>query len=75
MKIACKNTQDNEEKGRYHYILGQLYNKTRARDSANMEFDKIIKLNRRTPREYLINAYLAKARNLELHRNHFRLFI
>lgn len=66
MKIATKFTQDNEEKGRYHYILGQLYNKIQERDSANMEFDKIIKLNRRTPREYLINAYLAKARNLEI---------
>lgn len=66
MKVACANTQDNEEKGRYHYILGQLYNKIQERDSANMEFDKIIKLNRRTPREYLINAYLAKARNLEI---------
>lgn len=66
MKVAIEYTKDKEEKGRYHYILGQLYNKVRARDSANMEFDKIIKLNRRTPREYLINAYLAKARNLEI---------
>lgn len=69
MKLAIKNTQINEEKGRYHYILGQLYNKIRERDSANLEFDKIIKLNRRIPREYLINAYLAKARNLEVQSN------
>jgi len=66
MKVAIKYTKSNEERGRYHYILGQLYNRVRERDSANMEFDKIIKLNRRTPREYLINAYLAKARNLEI---------
>ena len=66
MKVASKLTQNNEEKGRYHYILGQLYNKVQERDSANLEFDKIIKLNRRIPREYLINAYLAKARNLEI---------
>ena len=69
MKIASSNTRNNEEKGRYHYILGQLYNKVQERDSANMEFDKIIKLNRRIPREYLINAYLAKARNLEVQSN------
>ncbi len=66
MRVAVEYTQNNEEKGRYHYILGQLYNRVRERDSANIEFDKIIKLNRRTPREYLINAYLAKARNLEI---------
>ena len=66
MKIAVENTQSNEEKGRYHYILGQLYNRVRERDSANMEFDKIINLNRRVPREYLVNAFLAKARNLEI---------
>ena len=66
MKLAVKYTKSNEERGRYHYILGQLYNRIRERDSANMEFDKIIKLNRRTPRAYLINAYLAKARNLEI---------
>jgi len=69
MKVAIKYTKSNEERGRYHYILGQLYNRVRERDSANMEFDKIIKLNRRTPREYLINAYLAKARNLEIESN------
>ena len=66
MKVAAEYTQINEEKGRYRYILGQLYNKVRERDSANLEFDKIIKLNRRVPREYLINAYLSKARNLEI---------
>jgi len=69
MKLAIKYTRSNEERGRYHYILGQLYNRVRERDSANMEFDKIIKLNRRTPRSYLINAYLAKARNLEIESN------
>lgn len=69
MKLAIEYTKNKEEKGRYHYILGQLYNRVRERDSANMEFDKIIKLNRRTPREYLINAYLAKARNLEIESN------
>lgn len=66
MKLAVAYTKNKEEKGRYHYILGQLYNRVKERDSANMEFDKIIKLNRRTSREYLINAYLAKARNLEI---------
>ncbi len=66
MKVAVENTKSREEKGRYLFILGQLYNKIRERDTANTYFDKIIKLNRRVPREYLVNAYIAKARNLEI---------
>ena len=53
----------NNEEGRYNFILGQLYNRLNKRDSANYAFDKVIDLNRRSPREYYVNAYLAKARN------------
>ena len=63
IKTAAVHTGNNDEKGRYHYIEGQLYNQLQMRDSANLAFDKIIDLNRKTPREYLINAYLGKARN------------
>ncbi len=66
IKVAIENTKSMEEKGRYLFILGQLYNKIRERDTANIHFDKLIKLNRRVPREYLVNAYIAKARNLEI---------
>jgi len=63
IKTAANYTEKNDEKGRYHYIEGQLYNQLQIRDSANLAFDKVIELNRKTPREYLINAYLGKARN------------
>jgi tetratricopeptide (TPR) repeat protein len=63
IKTAASTTEKNDEKGRYHYIEGQLYNQLQMRDSANLAFDKVIELNRKTPREYLINAHLGKARN------------
>ncbi|RFN59144.1 type IX secretion system periplasmic lipoprotein PorW/SprE [Marixanthomonas ophiurae] len=65
MKIASENVQKNELKGRYNYIKGQLYNRIGERDSANMAFDQVIELNRKSPRVYMINAYIAKARNFD----------
>jgi|TARA_R100000306_G_scaffold22125_2_gene25719 tetratricopeptide (TPR) repeat protein len=65
MKIASENVEDNELKGRYNYIKGQLYNRIGERDSANMAFDQVIELNRKAPRVYMINAYIAKARNFD----------
>ncbi|WP_449564825.1 type IX secretion system periplasmic lipoprotein PorW/SprE [Luteirhabdus pelagi] len=65
MKMASENAQDNELKGRYLYIKGQLYNRLELRDSANMAFDEVIELNRKSPRVYMINAYIAKARNFD----------
>jgi tetratricopeptide (TPR) repeat protein len=63
IKTAARYTKKDDEKGRYYFIEGQLYDQLQMRDSANLAFDKVIELNRKTPREYLINAHLGKARN------------
>jgi len=60
---AAIHSRNNEEKGRYLYIKGQLLNQLGYKDSANYAFDQVIALNRRTPRRYMLNAYMAKARN------------
>ena len=65
LNIAAMNTKNNEEKGRYLYIKGQLYNQLGKKDSANYAFDEVIALNRRTNRKYMLNAYMAKARNFD----------
>ncbi|WP_025743743.1 type IX secretion system periplasmic lipoprotein PorW/SprE [Aquimarina pacifica] len=62
---AAIHTRKNEEKGRYFYIKGQLLNELGRKDSANYAFDQVIDLNRRTPRRYMMNAYMAKARNFD----------
>jgi tetratricopeptide (TPR) repeat protein len=65
MKIASDYVKDNELKGRYTFIKGQLYNHLGEKDSANMAFDKVIDMNRKTSRSYLINAHMEKARNFD----------
>ena len=60
---AAEHTRDNEKKGRYRYIEGQLYNRLQKPDSANIAFDKVIDLHRRTLRDYYIHAHLAKISN------------
>ena len=63
LAIAAETTKKNNEKARYNYIRGQLYNEFGYKDSANIAFDKVIELHRKVPRAYYINAHLAKASN------------
>lgn len=66
LKIASTYTNKNAEKGRYYFIIGQLYNQLEHKDSANYAFDKVIALNRKSPRVYMINAHLQKIKNTEV---------
>lgn len=66
LKIAQAYTKKNEEKGRYLFIIGQLYNQLGHKDSANYAYDKVIALNRKSPRVYMINAHIKKIQNTEI---------
>ncbi len=66
LKIASYYTKKKPEKGRYYYIIGQLYNELGHKDSANYAFDKVIDLNRKSPRVYMINAEIQKLRNTQV---------
>lgn len=66
LKIAQSYTKKNEERGRYLYIIGQLFNQLGIKDSANYAFDKVIALNRKSPRVYMIHAHLGKIRNTDI---------
>jgi len=65
LETASNATKNNDERGRYKFIQGQLYNTLGYKDSANMAFDKVIELNRKTPRIYLISAHLEKIKNFD----------
>jgi len=65
MKDAARFTRKNEERGRYNFIKGQLYNRLTHIDSADMAFDEVIALNRKIPRKYLINAHLEKTKHFD----------
>ena len=65
LQMASKLTKNNEQRGRLHFIEGQLYSNLGKKDSANLAFDKVIALNRRSPRVYMINAHLEKIKNFD----------
>ena len=62
---AATLTHKNEEQGRYLYIEGQIYDAIGEHGLANETYTKIIDLNRKSPRRYMINAYIARARNFD----------
>ena len=65
LQVASQLTRNNEQRGRLHFIEGQLYSTLGKKDSANLAFDKVIDLNRRTPRAYMISAHLEKIKNFD----------
>ena len=65
IKIAVENTKNKEIRGRLGYIKGQIYNRLGYKDSANMAFDEIIDLKRKTLWIYYVNAQVAKARSFD----------
>ncbi len=65
IKYASEEVQDKELRGRYLFIKGQLYNRLGEKDSANIAFDEVIELNRKSPRSYMVNAYLEKGKNFD----------
>ncbi|QHI37431.1 hypothetical protein IMCC3317_28100 [Kordia antarctica] len=75
MKRAASSTEIKEEKGRYNYIIGQLFNELGHKDSANIAFDKVIELNRKSPRVYMINAHIEKAKNFDLENGDKEVFL
>ncbi|MFM1878817.1 MAG: hypothetical protein RLZZ241_1683 [Bacteroidota bacterium] len=58
LKTAAAYTRVKEERARYMYITGQLYNLLGQTDSANLVFRKLTAMNRSIPRTYLVNAQL-----------------
>ena len=65
LEIASNATKNDDERGRYRFIQGQLYNELGKKDSANFAFDKVIELNRKTPRIYMISAEIEKIKNFD----------
>lgn len=61
LKVALKATKLKEEKARYHFILGQLYESQKHNDSAFNEFQQVIEMKRKSPRRYTIQAHAKQA--------------
>lgn len=57
IKIAKSETKLKEEKARYTFILGQLYEKLNYKDSAFVAFQEVIDMKRKSPRSYTIYSH------------------
>lgn len=64
IKIAKEETKLKEERARYTFILGQLYEKMNYQDSAFVAFQEVIDMKRKSPRRYIIQAHARQADNL-----------
>lgn len=61
LKVAKEATNSNEEKARYTFILGQLYESLNYQDSAYAVFQEVIEMNRKSPRRYVIQSHAKQA--------------
>ncbi len=60
MNLAASQTQNIETIARYKFIAAQLFAKAGKRDSAFAKYDELIKMHRKIPRRYYVNAFIEK---------------
>ena len=57
LKIAKDKTKINDQKARYTFIIGQLYESLTFQDSATMAYQEVIDMKRKSPRKYTIQSH------------------
>lgn len=63
LRRALATEKSTSKRGRYAYLLGQLYEDLEYADSAIIAYQQVMDLNRRIPRELWIHARLAQLKN------------
>ncbi|WP_441757540.1 MULTISPECIES: type IX secretion system periplasmic lipoprotein PorW/SprE [unclassified Flavobacterium] len=56
LKLAEQFSTKNEQKARYRFILGQLYEELGHKDSARQSYNAVIAMNRKSERKYVIQS-------------------
>ena len=69
LKTARNLINEKPIKARYNYILGQLYDNFKYKDSANTLYDENINYKRKIPREFLIHSYIRRTANSDSIKN------
>ena len=75
LKIAENFTRINEDKARYRFILGQMYQEAGKKDSAIYYYDGVIDMNRKADRKYMMHAYAKKAQLFDYENGNHELFL
>lgn len=65
LKKAEGITPQNEEKARYRFILGQLHDRLKHKDSAFAAYQSVIDMKRKSPRRYVIQAHAMQAKQFD----------
>lgn len=65
LKLATEFTKHTEERARYQFILGQLYDVQKAKDSSFAMYQNVIDMNRKSPRRYVIQAHINQAKQFD----------
>ena len=61
IKLANEFTKVNQERARYRFVLGQLYQELGYKDSAVTSYQSVIDMNRKAERRFVIQAHAKKA--------------
>ncbi|HEX8576075.1 MAG TPA: gliding motility protein [Flavobacterium sp.] len=75
LKSATAFTKSDEEKARYRFILGQLYDELGYKDSAFVAFQSVIDMNRKASRPYVIYAHAKQASQFDFEKGDSLVFI
>ena len=61
LRIASKFTKFDEEKARYNFIIGQLFDDLKQKDSALVAYQNVIDMKRSASKQYVIRAHAKQA--------------
>ncbi|OXG03434.1 protein involved in gliding motility SprE [Flavobacterium araucananum] len=75
LRIAEEFSRINEDKARYRFILGQMYQEAGKKDSAYYFYDGVIDMNRKADRKYMMHAYAKKAEMFDYQNDNKQLFL
>jgi hypothetical protein len=75
LKLANQFTKIHEEKERYSFLLGQLYEEAGQKDSAIYFYQTVIDMNRKAERKFVIQAYAKKAQLSDYKDEDYDLFV
>lgn len=65
LKQAINFTKKDEEKARYRFILGQLFESINEKDSAFAAYQSVIDMKRKSPRQYIVHAQIKQAQQFD----------
>jgi len=75
LKLAKEFTKLNEEKSRYDFILGQLYESLGQKDSAYAAYQSVIDMHRKAARQYVIQAHARQAAQFDFQKGDTTAFV